>query len=325
MDDVMREAVEWVVELSSAEVSMERVVEWQRWLKQSPHHAQEFSRIEAMLGRVEKIRNIPWPSEAELAADGTVGFRPGRRFEIPFAIAAGLALVCALLILGGYPRALNVPGVVSIDRVETPAGGTQKILLADGSAVDVSGKSRLRATLTRHAREITLERGEAFFRVANDPARPFVVHAGKTSITAIGTAFNVRRSGERVVVAVAEGSVRIAAPDFDTQLHAGEQASAERRAGSLEKTAIDTDSVAGWRDGRLRYLNEPLGIVVADVGRYTARDIQIADPALKQLRITGTVLEHNLDGWLTSLEEAFPVAAIRNPDASIVITTAPRH
>jgi len=65
--------------------------------------------------------------------------------------------------------------------------------------------------------------------------------------------------------------------------------------------------------------------VVADVGRYTARDIQIADPALEELRITGTVLEHNLDGWLASLEEAFPLTVTRNSDGTIVITSDPRR
>jgi transmembrane sensor len=228
-------------------------------------------------------------------------------------------IAATLLFFAGYPRQIDLPGILSFNRVETAAGGTQKVTLADGSAIDVSGKSALRATLTRHARDITLERGEAFFRVAKDPARPFTVRAGATVITAVGTAFNVRRSGERVVVAVAEGVVRIAGPSQTAQLQAGEQLSTERPGAALEKAPIDAASVAGWRDGRLRYLNEPLGSVVADVGRYTARDIEIADPALGELRITGTVLEHNLDGWLQSLEEAFPVVIAKNADGSITI------
>lgn len=338
-DPTLRAAVEWALELDSPDIPMERVAEWQRWLNQHPRHALAFERIEKLLGRADRIRAVPWPTRSELAADDYDGSIPvsararaatparANRESFRWMLAAAASVVLALggLFVAGYPRSIHITGLLSYDRIETRAGGTQKVVLADGSAIDVSGQSTLRATLTRSARDITLESGEAFFRVAKDAQRPFIVHAGSTAITAVGTAFNVRRAEDRVVVAVSEGAVQItangeAAVSQDSRLHAGEQAYTKRAGAALEKVKIDVGSVAGWRDGRLQYLDEPLVSVAADVGRNTGRQIRIADASLGQLHITSTVLERNLEGWLQSLEEAFPIKVVRSPDGSITLT-----
>lgn len=336
-DPVLRAAAQWALELDSPDISMERVTQWQHWLGQHPRHAQEFERIEQLLSLAERIRTVPWPTQAEIAADddaslsanadaavATAARARSVKLKWGFAMAASVTLVVGALVFSGHPRSINLPGLISYMRVNTQAGGTQKVVLADGSAIDVSGKSTLRATLTSGSRSITLENGEAFFRVAKDAHRPFTVHAGSTSITAIGTAFNVRRAGDRVVVAVAEGTVRIgAAGTADTtrtaRLDAGEQAITENVGDVVQKVAIDVGSVASWRDGRLQYLNEPLISIAADVSRNTGRDIRVTDPSIAQLRITSTVLERNLDSWLQSLEEAFPVTVTRQPDGVIAI------
>lgn len=336
-DPALRAAVEWALELDSPDIPMDRVAEWQRWLNQHPRHAHAFERIEKLLGCADRIRAITWPTRSELAADdydGSIAVSAHARAAIPrranqgrfrWILAAAASVVLALggLFVAGYPRSIHLPGLLSYDRIETRAGGTQKVVLADGSAIDVSGQSTLRATLTRSARDITLESGEAFFRVAKDAQRPFIVRAGSTAITAVGTAFNVRRAEDRVVVAVSEGAVQVTANGAtvsqENRLHAGEQAYTKRNGAALEKVKIDVGSVAGWRDGRLQYLEEPLVSVAADVGRNTGRQIRVADASLGQLHITSTVLEHNLDGWLKSLEEAFPVMVIRNSDGSITL------
>src|SRR5262245_63689126 len=65
----------------------------------------------------------------------------------------------------------------------------------------------LKATLRRNVRDIEMLRGEAYFRVAHDQARPFIVHTASLHVRAVGTSFDVRTSSDRVVVAVEEGMV----------------------------------------------------------------------------------------------------------------------
>lgn len=72
------------------------------------------------------------------------------------------------------------------DSYATDVGGFQRLPLADGSRVDINTNSRLDVDYSEAARRIDLAQGEAFFKVAKNPARPFVVHAGLWRVTAVG-------------------------------------------------------------------------------------------------------------------------------------------
>lgn len=336
-DPVLRQATEWALEMWDTRAPVERVAQWQIWLAADERHREAFARVEELMNAAGNIRRVPLPGKAELAADdydGAVSIsawrlrgRPRTKLAIPMALAATMLL--AVMFLAGHPRTFSIPGVLTYQRMKTPVGGTLKVMLTDGSVVDIGGGSSVDALITPRARTITLNRGEAFFRVAKEASRPFTVRAGTTAITAIGTAFNVRRSDERVVVSVAEGAVKVETHERlsdrvapSNQLTAGQQLSIEPGGPGLTLSAIDAGAAAGWREGRLRYLDEPLAGVVDDVIRYTGRRIELVDPSLGELRITGTVLERNLDGWLVSLEETFPVRARRGADGSIRLEKA---
>lgn len=342
-DPVLRRATEWALEMQDPAARLERVAQWQVWLAADERHREAFARVEALMGMAERIRTVPWATERALQTDG---YDPAvsvsewkqsahtrnkrRRSRMWYAVAASATLMVGTL-LYGYSHTFYVPGLLAYKRIETPPGGMLKFMLADGSAVEVGGQSALRTLLTPGARAIALERGEAFFRVAQDAQRPFTVYSGSIAITAIGTAFNVRRSGERVVVSVAEGAVRVDAAGRDTtqigagrKVLAGQQLSIEPREAQLTVASIETSAVAGWRSGRMRYLDEPLSSVIGDVARYTGREIELAEPSIGELRITGTVLERNLDGWLGSLEETFALRAIRQADGSVRLERLPK-
>ena len=206
--------------------------------------------------------------------------------------------------------------------VETASGENRDVPLSDGSVVSAGAQSVLWATLTGDSREVTLERGEAFFRVAKDSARPFIVKTGTTTVAAVGTAFNVRRAGERVVVGVSEGRVKVdARVCADVHSHrrissVGQQLSIDATTGSASIQTVDAIGIAAWREGILQYRDEPLRSVIADLTRYSARDIVIANPQIADLRITGTVFANEVDSWLQSLETALPVRVVWAPDGS---------
>jgi transmembrane sensor len=336
-DSVLQEAAQWSLDLSSGDIPAERIAQWQQWLTASEAHRAAFDRIQSTWGAVDRSATgtVAWPSDAEVASDTYDGYvsvsdwrsRVAAKRAIrrrPWLMAGLTAAAAALVALAVLPviRSMQfAPPVVTV--VETASGENRDVPLGDGSVVSAGAQSVLWATLTRDSREVTLERGEAFFRVAKDPARPFIVKVGTTTVAAVGTAFNVRRAGERVVVGVAEGIVKV-----DVQAHqqrtvmrtarlsVGQQLSIDGADGSASIQAVDAVGVAAWREGLRQYRNEPLRSVVADLTRYSARDIVIANPQVADLRITGTVFASDVDSWLQSLESALPVRVVWAPDGS---------
>lgn len=293
-----------------------------------------------------------WRRGAASAKRGAVAprARPWSGFGPRHWVATGLA-VCGLItlaaLLGIYPRELSIPGIVSFHAIDTGAGETCRVTLTDGSTVSIGGESSLWITVTPRTRTVSMEDGEAFFQVAKDTQRPFTVNAGPTSVTALGTAFNVRRAGQRVVVAVSEGSVNVTAADVmadravptnlgssvvrSTRLSAGQQLSIDPARLPVAVVSIDVAAVGGWRDGRpvagrsratgVQYLNEPLANIVAAIRRYAARDIEIADPRIGELQVTGTIFEQSIDVWLMTLETMFPVRVVRDSSGRIRLET----
>jgi transmembrane sensor len=355
-DELLRAAAEWAAELSSAQISPRRIAQWQQWLATSEAHRDAFDRIQSTLLVIDRSagENIPWPTDIEIASDaydGTVpvsiwkarasrmtAARKGRggnwidvlrrRRGIAAAVAASIVAALATPIALQFIHATRFEPAVTI--VETRAGENRDVSLDDGSTVSVGARSVLWATLSRDAREVTLERGEAFFRVAKDSQRPFTVKIGNASVMAVGTAFNIRRTREGIVVAVADGVVKVDVPPAQgasvssAQLGVGQQLSINSTDGSSSMQEVDAGDIASWRDGLLQYRDEPLPSVIADVTRYSKHDILIADPAVAELRVTGTVFASDVESWLQSLEAALPVRAIRAPDGAVRLESTSR-
>ena len=159
--------------------------------------------------------------------------------------------------------------------------------------------SALAVNLSVGRRAVTLKQGEAYFEVAKSRLRPFVVRVGPALVTAVGTAFNVRRTDDRTVVAVTEGVVEFLGTPEKAQAPAEEPASAAygvvtarpqlaARVAAGEAIAYFDDGrlqalparevslATGWLSGRRQYLNEPLRYVLADVHRYTGQRIELS-------------------------------------------------
>jgi transmembrane sensor len=221
-------------------------------------------------------------------------------------IAAAASLAAVLVVAAVVAERSRWPDVL-----ETATAENDTFSLRDGSTVALGGASRVRVSMAPERRSLVLERGEAFFEVARDAKRPFTVRAGDAEITAIGTAFNVRRSADRVLVAVTHGVVKITPTHGDTGsreslLRAGQQTVLSPVAWSAPAPA-EIAVVVAWRNGRLRYESEPLRYVVADVARYSKVPVEITDPDVGSIPVTTTVLERDLQGWLQGLEQALPV------------------
>lgn len=318
----LREAADWFVRIHAEEAGTEDFAAWQQWLAEDPRHRRAFQQVEDFWEEAGKVENAPWPSIQDLGADRYLAKEPvaewlsesqpqreRRVWYWPAAAAAALGMLAVGITLFVQRTTMTVApdsAVLATQRAED-----RKISLSDGSQVTLGAKSRIDIDLSRTARRISVDSGEAFFEVARDRKRPFVVSAGEGTITALGTAFNVRRLDERVVVTVSEGRVKVveAAGDGNagrvSELAAGEQLSYGPRPAAAH--LVDPGVATAWRKGQLKYLNEPLKFVILDVSRYTDRKLVIDDAAIGDMLYTGTVLPEELDDWLSSVREAFPI------------------
>ncbi|MFC4313953.1 FecR family protein [Steroidobacter flavus] len=209
----------------------------------------------------------------------------------------------------------------------TPVGGVARVPISDGSNVTLNTDSRIRVVLTDTERHVDIERGEAFFEVAKDAARPFVVSAGNKRVIAVGTKFSVRRDGEDVYVVVTEGRVRVeddrAASAPPTQLAAGNVATAST-AGVLvqEKPLPEAEEYLSWRSGYLVFRDRALVEAVNEFNRYNTRQLVIDDPSLATLRIGGNFRATNVDGFARLLEQGYPVRIERRDDGAVLLIKA---
>lgn len=174
---------------------------------------------------------------------------------------------------------------------ETRLGEVRVVTLEDGSVVTLNTASRIRVAFADARRTVTLEEGEALFDVARDPARPFVVEAGGTSVRAVGTSFSVKRlSDAPVEVLVREGVVEVGQPATarPVRMTANMRIVTGRAAARpIEITGNEVDREIAWRSGRIAFEGEPLAQAAAAFGRYSDTRIIIEDPGIGREEITG--------------------------------------
>ena len=178
-------------------------------------------------------------------------------------------------------------------------------------------------------RVVEIERGEAFFEVAHDPNRPFIVKAGDRRVIAVGTQFSVRRVGADLRVVVSEGTVRYESSATDspapTLLPAGSMARARGDAIQVQQRPVtEAERSLTWRNGLLTFRNTPLAEAVAEFNRYNVRQIVIEDPAIAGLEVGGVFRSRNVEPFVHLLEHGFAVQATIQADR-IVLSASPRR
>jgi transmembrane sensor len=296
----MQAAADWLVRLNDAPGDEAIITAWLQWCEEDPDNLPAFKRTQTV-----------W--QAAVPAEDT---RAASRLTLKpwFAVAASVVVGVSTILWFSARHSVDL----GQQSYSTPIAGRGLSVLPDGSRVELGAGSRITTQYSNATRGVTVDSGEAFFSVKKDPHRPFVVTAGDLRVIAVGTAFNVRRSGDQVVVAVEEGKVRVSdssgsGPDL-AAIGAGEQALYREKVRRLAVAHIKPTDAASWREGILKYEHEPLSAVAADLNRYTSRKIVISDPAIAQLPFTGTIFSTRIDDALHALTDVFPVTIIEHAD-----------
>lgn len=320
---VADEAAEWLATLTDTQCSDDEQRAFATWLQRSSLHVDEFLRISTLSRSLSGPHRLPRTDIDELVALARADIATaGRVMHVtplgvagaPIAAAASaaplsppptlttsaapsmrprswrlLAACVALVAVLTLAATLHATWLDGTHTYSTSLGELRSITLEDGSIVELNTRSSVRTRFSRTERRVELLSGEAVFRVAKQPARPFRVAAGAAQIVAVGTAFNVYAQSTRTIVTVLEGRVRVEGQHKDQKqdLARGEQAIVDPYSRIKTATLDDPQQVTSWTQRRLVFDETSLTEAAAEFARYNARTIRISDAQLGQMHITG--------------------------------------
>lgn len=311
---IEEQAADWLARQARGSWSAIDQAQLTQWLEASTAHKVAFLRLEAAWRQANRLKALGVASRPER----TPPPRPGWSHYRVASLAAAVMLVLILGVLG-Y---LWMPGGPSF---RTAIGAVTAVPMADGSKVTLNTDSQIRIAVTGHERRVNLGRGEAFFEVAKDPNRPFVVVAGHCRVVAVGTQFSVWRAADEVRVVVTEGRVKVERDDAP----AGDVPTTEVAAGSIAHAGDagvlieherpgEVEETLGWRRGYLFFHDLALTQAVAEFNRYNRERIVIDSPAVAAIHVSGSFRSTNVSGFVHLLRDGFSINVEQRGDQIIL-------
>ena len=351
---IAAEAVDWFLLLQETAAAESDRQGFSEWLLRSPAHVEEYLGVSSAwsLANVDAEGNLAAAAlvaaaKAHHETDNVVTLpsRIGRRMPPavnesgrPFSRRTWRTVLVASLVCGIVLSVtwLNWHSTMTF---QTVVGEQSSFTLQDGSVVFLNTNSMVRVGWLPAERHFELVRGEARFKVARDPSRPFTVATATAAVRALGTVFNVRAEPLSTQVAVLEGQVEVTvAPSREpvlgasvtanevstavqspamerVRLAAGERAAVTPR-GIQTNAGPPIESVLAWTQRRLVFQDQPLDAVIQEFNRYRTHPLVLDDPALAALRISGVFDLNDPESLIAYLGTYETVQVDRRSDGS---------
>lgn len=343
---ILEEATAWFIDFNEAQVDRHGEQEFSAWLRRSPEHVQAFLQVSAFWEDAELLSKRP-----DLDLDGLIARAKAEGNVVSLDVAdranvkrapesskvRRLALAAAatlLLALGTGFFAWHT--LYRAPSYATETGEQRSITLEDGSTVTLNSRSRIKLRFTAAERAVELVEGQALFKVAKQPARPFVVSTGDTRVRAVGTEFDVYRKRTGTVVTVVEGRVAVArnldistpppprtqpsSPEAGPRIGPGELLLAAGERLVVTEAEIETPKAANianataWTDKRLVFESTPLREVVEEFNRHNRQQLVIRDPELYDFHISGVFPSTDSTRMVEFLRQRFGVTTSASGD-----------
>jgi transmembrane sensor len=346
--EILEQASSWFVDFNEGEADRADREEFSAWLRTSPEHVRAYLQISAfwedaktlgkhtpdldvLIDRAKAEHNIVTLEleRGRIGDDETKRPSRGAAFKLLYTLAACTLTVAIVSVwLYTLPKTYR-----------TEIGEQRSITLEDGSRLELNARSRLQVRFSDKERAIELLEGQALFKVAKNPGRPFVVRSGSTLVRAVGTQFDVYRKASGTVVTVLEGRVAVkasqggsAVADASTPavvsaavtemlLGAGEQLTVTPTAITSPKPA-DTATAIAWTEQKLIFDSTPLREVVEEFNRYNRTQLVIQDSTLYDYHVSGVFPSTDPNRIVEFLRQRFGVSLSRDGD-QIQITRRP--
>ncbi|MGK7396229.1 MAG: FecR family protein [Candidatus Cyclobacteriaceae bacterium M3_2C_046] len=299
--------VQWVIHPDS-----ESDYFWKNWMEKHPE-----KRSEIMTAR-EIILSLRYKNKHYLESGkadqilGSILHQPSRNtasnsfYKVSYKIAASLFIILLVGFSLWYysdKSAISDPVSVSTEPEwvirEVPAGQKSTLKLPDGTIVRLNSEAvfSFKNPFDQDQRSVQLE-GEAFFEVAPDHDKPFVIQTGEVKTTVLGTSFNVfyNESTTEVSVAVVEGKVQVKIPNGQAHvLLPTEMAVYNQSTSIIDRSTFNLKKVTAWRDGILFFDNEPLHLVFQRLEKWYGVDIDVATGRMPIGKYSGEFKNESLE------------------------------
>lgn len=320
LDIRRQEAASWFARLSQRRVSTDDIKAFSAW-RRDPDNARAYERVESVWSATNTLAGDPDISALTAEALGKAPPRVRARVMVSrlWKPLGSVALAAVAVIAAGTLWTVNRP----LDYA-TAVGEQRTVRLDDGSRVTLDTGTRIQIRLRDDRRSVALLSGQAFFDVAGDPARPFVVTAGDTHVTAIGTRFDVRRMDDGARVTLVEGRVSVRETDQGDSgwsLNPG-----QRVVTAAPRPAVATVDIAqetSWTTGRLIFKATPIRTAVAEINRYSDEKIELQASHIADIPVSGVFDTGDTDGFIAALQDLYSMKAERRPDGTVILSGPP--
>lgn len=337
-------AHDWVLRLESEHASDRDRLAFETWLSEDLKHQEDYANALSLRDTLQQLRvsdldeDIAERSRAEKVTaffDELSSIFSMWLSDARLGVAAALS-IAVILIVSLQPlnqQQVDTPTVAEAAASEynTAIGEVRTFKLRDNTTVTLGAASSISVIFSTDKRTVELNSGEAYFDVTPNPARPFAVQANTATATAIGTAFDVRRNGMGLTVAVAEGMVEVSRPltigGKETSimqrqlLSAGEQASVSENGDMQALQKVAPDMVGAWRAHKLIYKGATLWDVINDANRYSEVPIEIqsGQQAIGELQVRGVFLGSDIERLLETIGQILPVQLDYGQEGKILV------
>jgi ferric-dicitrate binding protein FerR (iron transport regulator) len=311
---------ELIVKYLSGEASPEEAMMLDEWL-QNPVNQFHFTRLQktwnaSYPGKSPRPVNVDkaWSSiSLDLRNTQDAAKRKGF-YPAILKVAASLFLL-ALVGIVLYQLFDKKPVDIAVETKDS----VKQVRLADHSTITLFRNSLLtHPEKFNEQREVYLERGEAFFNVAHDKSKSFLVRTSLATIKVVGTSFNVVVNDELLEVSVAEGKVAVYVAGDTVQLEIGDAASLRSNANAftIQKASPNSWSYATHK---LVFDNTPLREVFRHVEKAQDCSIQITNANIGNCKVTATFERVSTEYMLTLITEALNLSVVKNDDRTFTV------
>ncbi|TQV89581.1 FecR family protein [Aliikangiella coralliicola] len=354
-NDITAEACAWIAQIESEGMTSDDLAAFKEWIERSAAHKAEIRRLAQLSGEINILTEMASPLK-DAAARQRELINPGHSSRVSKNywsknyFTAGIALATVLffsfIFIIQQNDSLTTPQLYT-----TAVGGHREVILSDGTLLALNTDSEVEVDYNENRRKVRLLKGEAFFQVAHNSNRPFIVYAGKNSVRAVGTAFAVSLLPQTFELTVTEGKVELSdtakdkpivseqkvtktallEPSKDSEQITDEPEKIYLSAGEtlaynpLDEKQIRTEQIKivsereirrqlSWQDGLLDFSETPLIEVVEDLSRYTSLEIEILDPELRNMKFGGLFRTDELQALFDALETTFDIKVVKVND-----------
>lgn len=213
--------------------------------------------------------------------------------RIAASIILFITLTTSVLIMSGVFD--KKPMVIAWNEKATKMGEKFIVTFIDGTSITLNADSKLKYPIRfgEERREVYLE-GEAYFEVAHDSTKRFIVHSGEIATSVLGTKFNISafQNEKDITVSLLEGSVQVSANDLnpnkgDIILSPAQQLVYDKDKETSKVRTFDEQTTAGWKDNVLVFDNEPLEKVLIKLQRTFGVQFELTDKSYNSKKIKG--------------------------------------